>query len=256
MGALVGRGVVAQAGGVRDVVRHPVLVGGVDHAAAAGTAVGWLPAVLLGAGSVVEIIAVTMQRWRGEASHFNYGSSFDEAVWSTMGNVVLLVALALTVFLVWSLVRFEGSPAARIAVVVGLLAMEVSGYIGFGMADKGEKAVEATGQVPETVKFGAEGSAKLAHAVGMHGLQLLGLLAIGLAIGSVARRTQIKIMVLAAAGYAAVFGGVAATAYAGRAWTSPTAAMAALIAAGALAVMVAAAATVTRLSPARADVVK
>ena len=48
------------------------------------------------------------------------------------------------------------------------------------MAALGEAAAAATGQAPATIVFGAAGSAKLAHALGMHGLQVLGVLAIGL----------------------------------------------------------------------------
>ncbi|MCZ7456231.1 hypothetical protein [Streptomyces sp. WMMC940] len=182
---------------------------------------GWLPASLLGTGSVVEVALITMQRWRGEASHFNQKPAFDSAVWSVMGSVVILVAFAVALFLVWSLVRFEGTPAARIAVVAGLLAILVSGYIGFGMAGEGEAVVDATGRVPDTVVFGAEGSAKLAHAVGMHGLQVLGLLAVGLGLRLPSARAQVRLMFLAVVGYGALFASVATTAYAGLPWTAP-----------------------------------
>jgi hypothetical protein len=210
---------------------------------------GWLPVGLLGGGSIVEVIAITMQRWRGTASHFNYETSFDTAVWSVMSKVVILVALAVAVLLVWSLVRFRGTPAARIAVVVGLVAMMVSGYIGYGMAAVGEATAAATGQAPATIVFGATGSAKLAHALGMHGLQVLGLLAIGLGIRPPSTRTQVGLMILAAAGYASVFAAVTATAYAGRPWTSPTAPLALLTLAGVAAVLAASAIVAGRLLP-------
>jgi hypothetical protein len=210
---------------------------------------GWLPAGLLGGGSVIEVTAITMQRWRGEASHFNYRSGFDTAVWGVMSQVIILVALAVAVLLVWSLVRFQGPPPARIAVVVGLSAILVSGYIGYDIAAVGEAAAAATGQAPETVVFGAAGSAKLAHALGMHGLQVLGLLAIGLGIRPPPTRTQVGLMVLAAAGYASVFAAVTATAYAGRAWTSPTAPLALLTLAGVVAVLAASAVVAGRLLP-------
>jgi hypothetical protein len=208
---------------------------------------GWIPAGLLGAGSVVELAAITMQRWRGEASHFNYGTSFDTAVWFVMSQVIILVALGLAVLLIWTLVRFEGSPAARIAVVVGLAATMVSGYIGYDMAAIGEAAAAATGHAPATIVFGAAGSAKLAHALGMHGLQVLGLLAIGLGMRPARTRTQVWLMILAAAGYASVFAAVTATAYAGRAWISPSVPLALLTMAGVVAVLAASAVVARRL---------
>jgi hypothetical protein len=183
---------------------------------------GWIPAGLLGGGAIVELIAITMQRWRGEPSHFNYHTSFDAAVWAVMSKAIILVALALAVLLIWSLVQFRGTPAARVAVVVGLSAMMVSGYIGYGMAAVGEAAAAATGHAPATIVFGAAGSAKLAHALGMHGLQVLGALAIGLGMRPTPTRTQVGVMILAAGGYASVFAAVIVTAYAGRPWISPT----------------------------------
>lgn len=62
---------------------------------------GWLPAGLLGGGSIVEVFAITMQRWRREPSHFSYRTSFDAAVWSVMSSAIILVTLALAVLLVW-----------------------------------------------------------------------------------------------------------------------------------------------------------
>jgi hypothetical protein len=218
---------------------------------------GWWPAGLLGGASIVELVSITMQRWRGEASHFNYRTGFDEAVWTVMSQAILLVALALGVLLVWSLVQFRGTPAARIAVVVGLSAMMVSGYVGYGMAAAGEAAAAATGEAPDSIVFGAAGSAKLAHAMGLHGLQVLGFLAVGLGLRPPSRRTQLAVMVPAAVGYASVLAAVVATAYAGRAWISPSAPMAVLAAAGVVTLLVAYAAVAARLLPrAKAPVVR
>jgi hypothetical protein len=210
---------------------------------------GWIPAGLLGGASIVELLAITMQRWRGEASHFNYHTGFDAAVWGVMSTVIMVVALALAVLLLWSLVQFRGTPAARIAVVVGLSAMMVSGYIGYDMAALGEAAAAATGHAPASILFGAAGSAKLAHALGMHGLQVLGVLAIGLGMRPPPIRIQVGLMVVAAAGYASVFAAVIATAYAGRAWTSPTWPLGLLTLAGAVAVLATSAMVAGRLLP-------
>jgi len=208
---------------------------------------GWLPAAVLGGGSIVEVLAITMQRWRGEPSHFSYRTSFDAAVWAVMSSAIILVTLALAVLLVWSLVQSRGTPAARIAAVLGLSSMMVSGYIGADMAAAGEAAAAATGQAPASIMFGAAGSAKLAHALGMHGLQVLGVLTIGLGLRPPPTRTQVGLMILAGAGYGAVFAAVIATAYGGRAWTSPTLPLALLTLTGVVAVVAAYAIVVGRL---------
>jgi hypothetical protein len=210
---------------------------------------GRIPVGLLGGASIVEILAITVQRWRGEASHFNYRTGFDAAVWGVMSKAIMLVALGLALLLLWSLVQFRGTPAARIAVVTGLSAMMVSGYIGYDIAALGEAAAAATGQAPPSIVFGAAGSAKLAHALGMHGLQVLGVLAIGLGMRPAPSRTQAGVMILAAAGYAAVYASMIATAYAGRAWTSPTVPPALLALAGVVALLAASAIVAARLLP-------
>jgi hypothetical protein len=203
----------------------------------------WIPVGTLGGLSVVEVGLITMQRWRGQASHFNQGTAFDSAVWAVMGMSVIFIALAVGVLMVWSLVQFRGSPAARIAVPMGLLGVLAAGYIGKDMAAIGEAAVAATGQVPQHVMFGAAGSAKLAHAVGLHSLQVIGLLAIGLEIAHARPFLARALVVLGSAGYAALFLAVTVTAYAGRSWTHPAAPVALLGLAGGLALLGAGSAT-------------
>ncbi|MBB5872993.1 hypothetical protein F4553_006427 [Allocatelliglobosispora scoriae] len=197
---------------------------------------GWLPAGLLGGASLLEVSLITMQRWRGVPSHFNADTTLDDNVFSVMGMSVVVVVLAVVWLLVWALVRFRGSPAARLAAVAGLLAVLASGVIGKDMIAEGEAVVAATGHVPAGVVFGVEGSAKLAHAVAMHGLQLLIALAIGLRLGRRSSRSQTGIMLLAIGGYGALLTSVTVTAYAGRSVTDPQPPMALLGAAGVIVV--------------------
>jgi hypothetical protein len=146
---------------------------------------GWLPAGLLGATAVVEVALITMQRWRGVPSHFNAATGFDAAIWVDHGNddhrhrrspcwcLLVLVVGAV-----------PGDAAPR-----GLQSWWVCWrYSRPGLSARtwlppGETVVATTGQVPFHIVFGAAGTPKLAHALGMHGLQVLGLLAIGLEMG-------------------------------------------------------------------------
>ncbi|GLZ42974.1 hypothetical protein Acsp05_65980 [Actinokineospora sp. NBRC 105648] len=175
---------------------------------------GWVPVGLLGATSLIEVGLITLQRWRGVPSHFSRDPGFNEDVFSWMGMSVVLVVLALMIMLVWTAVGFRGARVAKIAAVAGLVAQLVAGWIGRDMIVAGEAVVDATGQVPFDLVFGAAGSAKLAHAAGIHAIQVFAVLAILLG-------TRTRVMLAAVAGYAAVFAALAATAYAGRAWTSP-----------------------------------
>jgi hypothetical protein len=119
----------------------------------------------------VELTLITMQRWRGTASHFNQATNFDAGVWSALGTMIIFLTLGIALLLIGPAVRFHGSPAARIAALAGLVGVLVAGYVGKDMAAIGEAAVDATGHVPHDVMFGAAGSAKLAHAVGLHSIQ-------------------------------------------------------------------------------------
>ncbi|GAA3392626.1 hypothetical protein [Cryptosporangium minutisporangium] len=180
---------------------------------------GWVPTGIIGVTSVIEVALITVQRWRGVPSHFNAATPTDEAIWDVMAQSVFLLVAGLVVLLVWALFGFRGRPAARVAVLVGLLLVLAGGAIGGSMAGVGEDVVDATGHVPEELLFGAAGSAKLAHALGIHGLQVLGLLAVGLELGG--RRGRVAALA-GAAGYTALFAAVTVTAYAGEPWISPT----------------------------------
>ncbi|MCZ7456230.1 hypothetical protein [Streptomyces sp. WMMC940] len=73
---------------------------------------GWLPASLLGTGSVVEVALITMQRWRGEASHFNQKPAFDVIFdWSNLIYFAAALWLAQAGFLVaWAIDRRRRVP--------------------------------------------------------------------------------------------------------------------------------------------------
>ncbi|MDX3641984.1 hypothetical protein [Streptomyces sp. MB09-02B] len=105
--------------------------------------------------------------------------------------------------------------------------------------------------MPRDVLFGAAGSVKLAHAVGLHGIRLLAVLAILCEAGRLPPRRAGRVMAMAALGYAAVFWAVTATAYAGRGPYDPTAPYGILLAAGALTTGTAAAVVLAQASPAR-----
>jgi hypothetical protein len=194
-----------------------------------------IPAGVVVFSSTVELALITAQRWRDTASHFNQATSVDAGVWSVLGTMIIVLTLGIVLLLVGPLVRFHGTPAARIAALVGLVGVLVAGYVGKDMAAIGEAAVTATGQVPYDIVFGAAGSAKLAHATGLHGIQVLAVLAILLSAGRLTARAAGAAMAVAAAGFGAVFAAILATAYAGRAPYAPSVPMALLLVGGLLA---------------------
>ncbi|WP_018348380.1 hypothetical protein [Longispora albida] len=208
---------------------------------------GWIPVGLLGGGSVFEVALITMQAWRGVPSHFNPGPGFDVIVWGLMAQTVFAVVLALIVQLVRVAVQFRGSAAARAGAAAGLLVTLAAGKIGADLAALGEQVVTATGGVPHEVVIGTEGSGRLAHAVGLHGFQVLAALAILLELGTLTARGRLGTMLLGIAGYGALFAGVSVTAYAGRPWTEPGLPIGALSVAGVVVLLVAGGVTVRAL---------
>jgi hypothetical protein len=211
-----------------------------------------VPAGLVMVCSAAELVLITMQRWRGTASHFNRATEVDSGVWTALGMLIIPLTLGIALLLVAVLVRFHGTPAARIAALAGLAGVLVAGYVGTDMAAIGEAAVDATGRVPHDVMFGAAGSAKLAHAVGLHGIQALAVLAIALEAGRLTARVAAIVMAVGSAGFAAVFAAVLATAYAGRAPFAPTVPMALLLVGGLVTVGTVASVAVANLSRERA----
>ncbi|MDX2940772.1 MULTISPECIES: hypothetical protein [Streptomyces] len=210
-----------------------------------------VPAGLIVAVGVCEVGLITAQRWRGVASHFNQATDTDAAIWSMIGTLILPLILGLAWLFVVALIRFDGSGASRVAVLAGLAAVLVAGYIGGDMAAIGEAAFDETGHVPREILFGAAGSAKLAHATGLHGVQLLAVLAILSESGRPRPRRAASVLAVAALGYAAVLGAVTATAYAGRAPYDPTLPYGVLLLAGVLTTGTAAAVILARASSAR-----
>lgn len=178
---------------------------------------GWATGGALGVASAVEVAAITVQRWRGVPSHFNEATPFDEAMFGVMGAAIVLVAVAVVAVLVWAALGLREDPVAWWAALVGLGSIVAASRIGVDMIGEGTAVVDATGRVPPSVVFGAAGSAKLAHAVGMHAIQVLGALAVVLRLGRSPAAQQRRAMRLAAIAYTVMFAIVVVQAYAGRA---------------------------------------
>ena len=192
--------------------------------------------------STVEVALITMQAWRGRASHFNTMAAGDAGVFIAMGIMVGLMSLCLVAVLVWSLVRPPEDRLVRLAVLGGL-ALIVTG-LGFGqwIIELGNDFVETHRAVPDTVVYGQHGVAKFPHAVALHGIQLF-ILAAVLArrsgLSETARRRAVRLVVWS---YAAVLMFASAQTITGNApldptiWTAGLAASLAGIAAGFLAI--------------------
>lgn len=218
--------------------------------------------------AAVEMYLIVLQAVRGRASHFNQGTPFDEAVWSLMGNMVVVLWTASLVVAVVVAFQRGGDPvlksAARLGFTLSLAGMlvaflmtmptddqqaaldrgETVGMVGahsVGVADGGPA-------MPVTGWSSTGGDLRVAHFVGIHALQALPLLALLLAAAARRRpdgpfgspRAARGLVRAAALGYAGLIALLTWQALRGQPLLEPDART--LLAAGLLAVTVAGAA--------------
>jgi hypothetical protein len=167
-------------------------------------------AMLLGvftAACVLETALVSLQAWRGVPSHFNMETTFDELVarMLAVGGITLVVIIA-----VMTLAPFRSSPmlpaGLRIAIRIGFGVLFGSLVVGALMIAKGVVLVVAGD--PQAA-YATGGTLKPTHAVAMHAILILPVLAWVLSLTDWNERRQIRVLFLATAGYT-LFGGVVA----------------------------------------------
>jgi len=199
--------------------------------------------VVLTVGFVLEIALIDMQAARGTTSHFNLSTRFDAIVFAVMGisiACVWLAMLALTIVLFRQ--RFASSAwgwSLRLGMAMAVIGTG-SGAL-MTVPDSGQRAeAHATGRLPiagaHTV--GApdggpglpitgwsahHGDLRVAHFVGMHGLQVLPLLAWWISRRRPApdERTQVNLVFAMAASYLAFFGLILWQAFRGQSIAQP-----------------------------------
>lgn len=130
---------------------------------------------MFAAACVLETFLVSLQAWRGVASHFNLATPFDAAVAQTLavGGVILVaVIVVLTVAALRD--RTSLPPGVRLAIRAGLVALVGAQGVGGVMIATGVRLVIAGD--PERA-YAIGGWLKPVHAALMHGILVLPLLA-------------------------------------------------------------------------------
>jgi hypothetical protein len=194
-------------------------------------------AMLLGAFTVacaLETVLVTFQVWRGVPSHFNIETSFDAMVAGTLaaGGFALVAIIGALTF-----TAFRTNPAVpvslRIAIRTGFLTLFASLVAGAMMIAKGMSLVFAGN--PQAA-YATGGFLKPTHAVTMHAILVLPLLAWTLSFVNWTERRRLRVVVMCAAGYVTLAAVVAAENFSGLAPSDTPLAMIALSAVGLFAV--------------------
>ena len=214
-------------------------VGWVQGLLPRGRVLGWATTWLIGGAGLAEVALITAQRWRGEASHFNVMEPTNSMIFTLMGVSIGLLGLGMVVLAIWAVARLRRPMTDVVAVFAGLALLLAGSAVGQDLIQRGLAYADEHDSVPAAVIIGAAGSGKLAHAVALHGLQVLGVLALLLGRSALGRTNRSRVMVLATVGYVAVTGLVAAQAYAGRSMLDLSVSTAAGLAAAATAVVAA-----------------
>jgi hypothetical protein len=231
----------------------------------AGPAIGWTAAGLLSAAVGYEVAWVTIQHARGVPAHFNDTTALDERLFIA-GAVMVTVAIAvIAAMTLAAFVRTTAPAPLALAIragLVGLLAAQASGVWmllhGLALVDD-----DADPLVQSMSTVGAAGSMKFAHAVPMHAIQVLVVLAWLLARSGLPQRRQTRLVALGVVGYGGLVGvalgrtglGLAPVAPVAPldAWTLGYLLAAGLLAAPAVAAVAAVATAHRRHPPARKD---
>jgi len=166
---------------------------------------GWLLCGTLGFANFGEVLWVSVQQWRGVPSHFNIGTTFDAAAFGLAGALILLTEGVTLTVAVLSFGPLRTNRSTAWAIRIGLALLIVSQVFGNFMIGNGSST------------FGAAGSLKVPHALALHGLQLLPILAWACQFVDWSERRRTGIVILGSVGYAFLVTFSAAQAFRGHA---------------------------------------
>lgn len=181
---------------------------------------------------IPEMAVITLQAARGIPSHFNYATTFDSVMYGIMGGAAYagwILTFALGVFLL--LQRKVDRPLAW-AIPLGIVVSLAGMSVGYLMTSPTPEQAQALDQGIEVGTIGAHtvgqpedgdslpvtswsnevGDLRVAHFVGIHALQILPLVAIGLRLLASARPTVLssavrtRLVLVTAASYAGLTG--------------------------------------------------
>jgi hypothetical protein len=199
--------------------------------------------IVLAAGLAIEIALIDMQAARGTTSHFNFATPFDGAVFAVMGVSILCIWLGM---LLLTIVLFRQSYASsawgwslRLGMVLALIGTGSGGLMAVPNSRQLAEA-HASGRLPiagahtvgapdggpglPVTGWSADhGDLRVAHFLGMHGLQVLPLLAWWMGRRRFAGddRTLVKLVFVTAASYLALFGLILWQAFRGQSIAQP-----------------------------------
>jgi hypothetical protein len=209
--------------------------------------IGRLTAVVL----ILEVIIIDAQAWRGTTSHFNIGTPLDAALFTTMGLAIVLQTLSSVAVAVALWRQTFADRALGWALRLGMAITIVGAFSGGLMTRPTEAQLTEARTTRQMPLAGAHtvgapdggpglpgtgwsvqhGDLRVPHFLGLHALQALVLLLLAFDRRRAPESQRVRVIVTAAASYAALFGILVWQALRGQSIINPdTATMTALAA--------------------------
>lgn len=155
-------------------------------------ALWWMLCGIYAIATFLEVLMVTMQVWRGVPSHFNFTSRFDAAVFGIMGLSISLHLPLILVVLVLSFSSLKAPDSLKWAIRAGMVLLMASQVFGTLMIFRGNNT------------FGLAGQMKIPHALGLHAVQVLPVIAWLLMFRNWHEHQRTRLVIFASASYAAL----------------------------------------------------
>lgn len=173
-------------------------------------------------GFLIENVIITMQAIRGVPSHFNEATPFDSAAFSIMGPTITIVALMNLLLGIWLLFQRLPNPTIAWGIRLGVLISFVGMVVAFLMTvpTPNQMVQLQTGITPAAIgahSVGIEdggpglpivgwstigGDLRIAHFIGLHGMQLLPLISLFISRRRwLNQRQQITLTIIAGIAY-------------------------------------------------------
>ncbi len=183
--------------------------------------VGWTTAIVF----VLEVAIIDAQAWRGTTSHFNAATPLDRVLFGVMGAAIVLqtlVSMSVAVALwrhrfadrslAWAL-RLGMTLTIAGAMTGPLMTRPTAAQLADARAGRGIPIVGAHSVggvdggpgVPVTGWSREHGDVRVPHFIGLHAIQVLALIAVGLRRWRRSENVRVRVVLVAAASYGSLF---------------------------------------------------